>query len=141
MAYDDDTTPNIDRLIGAQIRERRIMMGLTQDQIADALGISYQQVQKYETGSNRVSAGRLYEIASLMNTDISWFFPSNDTSCHASGQDSASPRHVIELVRRFSRIESNKVRAGIMALIRSIADGEEDISDNLSETPKQAQQA
>ncbi|MEM9668132.1 MAG: helix-turn-helix transcriptional regulator [Pseudomonadota bacterium] len=122
MAYEHARSDSIDKVIGTQIRQRRIMMGLTQDQVADTLGISYQQIQKYETGSNRVSASRLYEIATLLNTDIGWFFPSNDRQYLAEDSDSASPRHVIELVRRFSRIENQKVRAGIMALIRSIAD-------------------
>lgn len=126
MSHNNIIGPGIDRVIGEQIRERRIMMGLTQDQIADTLGISYQQIQKYETGSNRVSAGRLYEIATLLNTDVSWFFPSNDSGQGLSSGDSASPRHVIELVRRFSRIENHKIRSGIMALVRSIADDDTD---------------
>ncbi|MEM6899868.1 MAG: helix-turn-helix domain-containing protein [Pseudomonadota bacterium] len=126
MTYELNPSESIDRVIGAQIRQRRIMMGFTQDQIADSLGISYQQVQKYETGSNRVSAGRLFEIASLLETDIGWFFPLISSNETAASSDNASPRHVIELVRRFSSIESQKVRAGIMALVRSIADNEED---------------
>ncbi|MEM6411769.1 MAG: helix-turn-helix transcriptional regulator [Pseudomonadota bacterium] len=126
MTYELNPSESIDRVIGAQIRQRRIMMGFTQDQIADSLGISYQQVQKYETGSNRVSAGRLFEIASLLETDIGWFFPLISSNEPAAPSDNASPRHVIELVRRFSSIESQKVRAGIMALVRSIADNEED---------------
>ncbi|MEO0883889.1 MAG: helix-turn-helix transcriptional regulator [Pseudomonadota bacterium] len=131
MAYEYVAEEGIDRLIGTQIRQRRIMMGLTQDQIADALGISYQQVQKYETGSNRVSASRLYEIATLLDTDISWFYPSNGSGSLGSQRDNASPRHVIELVRRFSSIENHKVRAGIMALVRSIAETDQDPMDAL----------
>ncbi|MEM7662471.1 MAG: helix-turn-helix domain-containing protein [Pseudomonadota bacterium] len=129
MSYEFSIGENVDRTIGAQIRQRRIMMGLTQDQLAETLGISYQQVQKYETGSNRVSASRLFEIANLLETDIGWFFPLNDGQNGAEAIDNASPRHVIELVRRFSSIENQKVRAGIMALVRSIAEND----DNLEE--------
>ncbi|MEO1476074.1 MAG: helix-turn-helix transcriptional regulator [Pseudomonadota bacterium] len=137
MAYENIAGEGIDRIIGTQIRQRRIMMGLTQDQIAEALGISYQQVQKYETGSNRVSASRLYEIATLLDTKIGWFFPAEDNDYLQDAADKASPRHVIELVRRFSRIESQKVRAGIMALIRSIAEVERPQVREPSEEEKQ----
>lgn len=116
---------SIDKLIGEKIRLRRLMMGLTQDQLAEALSLSYQQIQKYETGANRVSAGRLYQIADLLDTDIGTFFPDcvneNDVSHSA---ENASARHVIELVRRFSSIENHRVRAGIMSLVRAVTQDE-----------------
>src|SRR4051794_31223821 len=59
-------TQDIDRHVGARVRERRIMMGLTQQQLADLIGVTYQQAHKYERGINRVSAGRLYEIAQVL---------------------------------------------------------------------------
>ncbi|MEL6323370.1 MAG: helix-turn-helix transcriptional regulator, partial [Pseudomonadota bacterium] len=121
MPYDSDDV-NIDKVIGERIRERRISMGLTQDQIGDALGISYQQVQKYETGTNRVSASRLFEIACLLEAPVSNFFPGEAGASDGLEGDFAPSRHMIELVRKFSRIENQKIRSGILALVRSVAD-------------------
>src|ERR1043166_6896927 len=67
-------TQDIDRHVGARVRERRIMLGLTQQQLADLIGITYQQAHKYERGINRVSAGRLYEIAQVLNAPITYFY-------------------------------------------------------------------
>src|SRR5690242_5585321 len=63
-------TQDIDRHVGARVRERRIMMGLTQQQLADLIGVTYQQAHKYERGINRVSAGRLYEIAQVLTVPV-----------------------------------------------------------------------
>ena len=65
------STAAIDDHVGARIRERRIMLGLTQQQLAEMIGVTYQQAHKYERGINRVSAGRLYEIARVLNAPIS----------------------------------------------------------------------
>jgi DNA-binding XRE family transcriptional regulator len=63
-------TQDIDRHVGARVRERRIMLGLTQQQLADLIGVTYQQAHKYERGINRVSAGRLYEIAQVLSVPV-----------------------------------------------------------------------
>src|SRR5690242_21960643 len=60
-------TQDTDRYVGARIRERRIMLGLTQQQLADLIGVTYQQAHKYERGINRVSAGRLFEVAQVLS--------------------------------------------------------------------------
>src|SRR5438876_11586473 len=62
-------TQGIDRHVGARVRERRIMLGLTQQQLADLIGVTYQQAHKYERGINRVSAGRLFEIAQVLRSE------------------------------------------------------------------------
>lgn len=132
---------SIDRRIGEQVRERRILMGLTQDQVAEALGISYQQIQKYETGSNRVSASRLFQIAQLLKTDVGMFFPNRNTDAAIPEEDSASPRHIIELVRRFSKIENSQIRASILSLVRSLADADTEpakIYPSLAETDRKS---
>ncbi|HEV8031513.1 MAG TPA: helix-turn-helix transcriptional regulator, partial [Stellaceae bacterium] len=67
-------TQDIDHHVGARVRERRIMLGLTQQQLADLIGVTYQQAHKYERGINRVSAGRLYEIAQVLSVPIGYFF-------------------------------------------------------------------
>src|SRR5919199_187202 len=67
-------TQDIDRHVGARVRERRIMLGLTQQQLADLIGVTYQQAHKYERGINRVSAGRLYEIAQVLSVPVGYFY-------------------------------------------------------------------
>ena len=68
------STATIDDHVGARIRERRIMLGLTQQQLAEMIGVTYQQAHKYERGINRVSAGRLFEIARALSAQISYFY-------------------------------------------------------------------
>jgi transcriptional regulator with XRE-family HTH domain len=63
-----------DRHVGARLRERRIMLGLTQPQLAELIGVTYQQAHKYEKGINRVAAGRLYNIARVLGVDLNYFF-------------------------------------------------------------------
>src|SRR5215218_765927 len=65
---------DIDRYVGARMRERRIMLGLTQQQLADLIGVTYQQAHKYEKGINRIAAGRLSSIARTLGVDVNWFF-------------------------------------------------------------------
>src|SRR5690242_15165648 len=65
---------DVDRHVGSRVRERRIMLGLTQQQLADLIGVTYQQAHKYERAINRVSAGRLYEIAQVLSVPVSYFF-------------------------------------------------------------------
>src|SRR6202000_2721329 len=67
-------TQDIDRHVGARVRERRIMLGFTQQQLADQIGVTYQQAHKYERGINRISAGRLFEIAHVLSVSINYFF-------------------------------------------------------------------
>ncbi len=107
----------IDRHVGERIRRRRILLGLTQDQLADALGISYQQIQKYETGANRISAGRLAQIAEVLDVQAGWFFGAAERNDDAA----VSSRAVLELIRNFSRIEDERVRSHIMGLVRALS--------------------
>lgn len=109
----------VDRQVGERMRRRRILLGLTQDQVADALGISYQQIQKYETGANRISAGRLAQIAEVLEVLPGWFFG----TAEAADEPASSSRAVIELVRNFSRIEDDRVRSHLMALMRTLSGG------------------
>ena len=65
----------IDEVVGRRIRARRKQIGMTQAALADELGITFQQVQKYEVATNRVSSSRLYEIATALKVQVAWFFP------------------------------------------------------------------
>lgn len=108
---------DVDRQVGERMRRRRILLGLTQDQLAEALGLSYQQIQKYETGANRISVGRLAQIADILEVTPGWFFGTHGEPDGPAG----SSRAVIELVRSFSRIEDERVRTQVTALLRALA--------------------
>ena len=122
-----ERSKRIDRHVGERIRHRRTELGLTQEQLGEALGVSYQQIQKYETGANRISAGRLYEIARRLGVDISDFFDGLDDRDVAAGEVTAlehggRQRSAIELVRKFTQIEDAEVRACIAGLVKTVVE-------------------
>jgi transcriptional regulator with XRE-family HTH domain len=119
MKRTTNRTQDIDRHVGARIRERRIMLGLTQQQLADLIGVTYQQAHKYERGINRVSAGRLFEIAQVLRVPVSYFFD----GIEAEASRSASPRErmCLELARNFSQIENEKHQEALSQLARALA--------------------
>jgi transcriptional regulator with XRE-family HTH domain len=112
-------TQDIDRHVGARVRERRIMLGLTQQQLADLIGVTYQQAHKYERGINRVSAGRLYEVAQVLSVPVSYFFDG------LQGEDTRtiSPRErmCLELARNFAQIPNEKHQEALSQLARVLA--------------------
>lgn len=113
----------VDERVGERIRQRRTILGLTQEQLAGALGISYQQVQKYETGANRVSAGRLYEIARILDVEMGFFFEGlAPTQRHAPLPHGGRNRVTIELVRNFLSISDPSVRNAVTSLVKSLTD-------------------
>lgn len=124
MADIANTASDIDRRVGERIRRRRVLLGVTQDQLGDALGISYQQVQKYETGANRVSAGRLYQIAQTLETSVGSFFDELSSEDEFDSE-TASSRYVIELVRNFSQIKDERLRSIVSSLVRALSENDE----------------
>lgn len=119
------TASEVDRLVGDRIRRRRILMGLTQDQLGESLGISYQQIQKYETGANRVSAGRLYLIAERLEVAPGWFFdPVKSDASSDDFDELGSSRLLMEFVRGFSRINDERLKSVLVSLVRAMADEE-----------------
>jgi transcriptional regulator with XRE-family HTH domain len=113
-------TQDIDRHVGARIRERRIMLGLTQQQLADLIGVTYQQAHKYERGINRVSAGRLFEIARVLSVPVSYFFEGLDTQTAARAQ-SPRERMCLELARNFAQISNERHQEALSQLARALA--------------------
>lgn len=112
----------VDEHVGERIRHLRTTLGLTQEQLASALGISYQQIQKYETGANRVSAGRLYEIAIQLDVEPAFFFADVDTKKpHVPMPHGGKNRTTIELVTNFSEIKNSAVRSSLASLVRTLA--------------------
>ena len=123
----------VDAHVGERIRERRTALGLTQEHLAKALDISYQQVQKYETGANRVSAGRLYEIATKLGVEVSFFFEGLDASSEIIPlEHGGRNRSTIELVRNFSQVSDPHVRAAVSGLVKSLAHHDGELEEELS---------
>ena len=123
----------VDRLVGDRIRRRRILMGLTQDQLGESLGISYQQIQKYETGANRVSAGRLYLIAARLDVSPGWFFdPVKSDASSDDFDELGSSRLLMEFVRSFARIKDERLKTVLVSLVRAMVDEEDGESVALS---------
>lgn len=108
-----------DRHVGTRIRERRIMLGLSQQQMADLIGVTYQQAHKYERGINRISAGRLYEIAQVLGVPVSYFFEGLESQ--RSTELTARQRMCLELARNFSSIQNEKHQEALSQMARALA--------------------
>jgi len=125
--------PNpIDRYVGSRVRMRRMMLSMSQEKLGDALGLTFQQVQKYEKGTNRIGASRLQQIAHTLQVPVSFFFEgAPHSSGHAGGMSEApSPAYVADffatsdgpsLTKAFMRIKSSKLRRRIVDLVEQIA--------------------
>ena len=113
---------DVDRFVGMKMRERRIMLGLTQQQIAELIGVTYQQAHKYEKGINRVAAGRLYNIAQALGVDINYFFDGME----AEQQFKPTPqqRLLLELARNFIGMPSRRHQEAMCNLARALANAE-----------------
>jgi transcriptional regulator with XRE-family HTH domain len=130
--------PNpIDRHVGSRVRMRRMMLGMSQEKLGDALGLTFQQVQKYEKGANRIGASRLQQISNILQVPVSFFFegaPSSTSGSSTPGMAEApSPAYVsdflatsdgLALTKAFVRIKDAKLRRRIVDLVEQIA-GEE----------------
>lgn len=111
----------VDDHVGARMRLRRILLGLTQEQLAVALNISYQQIQKYETGANRVSAGRLFQIAQRLAVDVSYFFEGLDPDLIPKGLPHGGRNRIaIDLVRNFLEIPDENARTALAHLVKTL---------------------
>ncbi|MGB5560506.1 MAG: helix-turn-helix transcriptional regulator [Paracoccaceae bacterium] len=118
----------VDVHVGKRIRHRRWMVGMTQQQLAEKVGIKFQQIQKYETGMNRVSASRLWDIAEAVDVPVSFFFEGIDEhAAHANGTSTMIPgdimadKEALELVRSYYSIPENQ-RRRLFELARVLSD-------------------
>lgn len=107
---------NTDRYVGARIRERRVMLGLSQQQMADLIGVTYQQAHKYERGINRISAGRLYEIAQVLSVPVGYFFEGVEGNC--SLDLTPRQRMCLELARNFTAITNERHQEALSQMAR-----------------------
>ena len=120
----------IDIHVGARIRLRRKMLGTTQQQLADAVGLTFQQIQKYERGMNRVSASKLYAIAAALRTSISYFFEGLPDPVELASHEELPPNSPplqpsfegLQVADFFTQIAAPGVRRNVLALIRALAE-------------------
>lgn len=131
MAIQVKTPNEIDIEVGQKIKIRRRAIGMSQQTLGNALGITFQQVQKYEKGTNRVGASRLAHVANVLGVTISYFFPDQKEGINGS-EDSVHDDTIIrflstnegrDLNRAFARIEAIQVKRSVVALVKSLADG------------------
>ncbi|EYR78735.1 MULTISPECIES: helix-turn-helix domain-containing protein [unclassified Shinella] len=123
-------TPNpIDVFVGSRVRLRRLMVGMSQEALADRLGVTFQQVQKYEKGTNRISASRLQAIAEVFRVPPSFFFQDEDSATPAAGvghetgdvSTFVSSKEGLDLNRAFLKIDDAGVRKSIIALATALS--------------------
>jgi transcriptional regulator with XRE-family HTH domain len=112
----------VDRHIGSRVRTRRIMLGMSQEKLAEALGLTFQQVQKYERGTNRIGASRLLHIASILDVSIEFFFDGlPGLRCGSAGDSMMAEFMTIpesdRLVRGFMRLKDGEARRKVADLV------------------------
>ncbi len=113
----------IDVHVGSRVRLRRTLLGMNQTQLGEKLGITFQQIQKYERGGNRISASRLYQMSRILDVPVSFFFDDLDGGAGArSPDDILIIRETLELVRAYYRIGDLAVREGLRKLTEAMAD-------------------
>jgi transcriptional regulator with XRE-family HTH domain len=127
-------TPNpIDRHVGSRVRMRRMLAGVSQEKLGEALGLTFQQVQKYEKGSNRISASRLQQIAQMLEVPVAFFFEGAPTGAAPEGgfADMAATSYVsdflatsegVQLTKAFVRIRNPRVRRRVVELVEALAE-------------------
>jgi transcriptional regulator with XRE-family HTH domain len=125
--------PNpVDKYVGSRVRMRRIMLGMSQEKLGEALGLTFQQVQKYEKGTNRIGASRIQQISGILQVPVSVLFeggPGGSMSADGSAE-ATSPSYVsdflatsegLTLTRAFTRISDSKLRRSIVDMVEQIA--------------------
>jgi transcriptional regulator with XRE-family HTH domain len=131
------TKHDIDGHVGRRLKQRRTIMGLSQEAVAKAVGITFQQVQKYEKGSNAMNSGRLYEFSRFMHVPVAYFFEDIEKSVGshnmASGfaetsaasfdhESVASDRESLEVMKSFKKIKEPIIRKRLADLLRAVAE-------------------
>lgn len=128
----------IDAAVGAQVRLRRILLGLSQEAVSKIIGLTFQQLQKYEHGTNRISASRLYQLALILHVPVSHFFETVDVGGNAESpaalpedtpvaendavpSDLMKKRRTVDLVRAFYAIDSERQRNAALNLLKTLA--------------------
>jgi transcriptional regulator with XRE-family HTH domain len=131
--------PNpIDKHVGSRVRMRRMMLSMSQEKLGDALGLTFQQVQKYEKGTNRIGASRLQQISTILQVPVAFFFegaPAMQGQAPDGMREAPSPAYVsdflatsegLALTKAFMRIKEAKLRRRVVELVKEIAGVPED---------------
>jgi transcriptional regulator with XRE-family HTH domain len=128
---DQDGSPNpTDLYVGKRLRARRTMLGLTQEKLSEVLGLTFQQIQKYERGTNRIGASRLLELSSALTVPVGYFFEELEPEVAGLAErktNYAAPttptlgRDALELLRLFQSIEDAKLRRDVLRIVKSVA--------------------
>lgn len=144
-----DNPDPIDIHVGQRVRLRRNLLGMSQQKLGDAVGLTFQQIQKYERGANRMGASRLYQFSRILDVPVSFFFediPTElETTYHVqpdgmsdmpqadfeAAVDRLTERTTISLVQAFYAIEDAHVRRKILELVRAMGFGETDMADGM----------
>ena len=125
--------PNpVDKYVGSRVRMRRIMLGMSQEKLGEALGLTFQQVQKYEKGTNRVGASRIQQISEILQVPVSFLFEEDPAASRGADgfSEGTSPAYVsdflatsegLALTRAFTRITDAKLRRSIVEMVEQIA--------------------
>lgn len=126
----------VDIHVGSRVRLRRTLQGMSQEKLGDAVGLTFQQIQKYERGANRIGASRLFELSRILDVPVSFFFDDMSDEVQAAepyapglrdrnqasfGPDPLARRETLELVRAYYRIMDPKVRKRLFELAKSLA--------------------
>lgn len=122
----------VDIHVGARVRLRRTLLGMSQEKLGNALGLTFQQVQKYERGANRIGSSRLFQLSKILDVPVSFFFDemTTDTTKKADGMaegnkqvfevDKLSRRETLELVRAYYKITDPSVRKKIFEMVKAV---------------------
>ncbi len=121
----------IDAQVGSRVRIRRMLIGMSQERLGELLGLTFQQVQKYEKGVNRIGAGRLFEVSRILGVPIDFFYEGVSTQGEGGFSESEAAPPVMEFVSSgeglqlslaFMKIKDPKVRKRVLDLVKSLAD-------------------
>ncbi len=112
----------VDAHVGSRVRLRRAMLGMSQTKLAEMLGLSFQQVQKNEKGTNRLGASRLYELSQVLDVPVSFFFEGLEAE---KGEGVSTKRETLELARAYYGIKSDRVRKRVFELVKATAKAED----------------
>jgi len=127
----------VDVHVGSRMRQRRTLLGMSQEKLGTAVGLTFQQIQKYERGSNRIGSSRLFEFAKVLDVPVSYFFDemsssalsggtgrgrkaSDDTSAPLGEVDPLIKRETLELVRAYYKIRAGRVRKRIFEMVKAM---------------------
>ncbi len=132
-------SPNpVDRHVGSRVRMRRMLIGMSQEKLGEALGITFQQIQKYEKGTNRIGASRLHQLAQVLGVPVDFFYEGAPLAQSAPGfaeepastyvADFLTTAEGLELMKAFVRVKDARIRRRLVELVRTLAGESEDES-------------